>query len=143
MKTVIIKELGIVAKSYYLQDRELANIGKEKECLKCNQPFIIGAMELHKKQYDPQRKSPRKKIEICGVARGTEFFKDVNLKENPIDLSKYTVTEQAIIFGVECLEQHICPTCRADNATHAEAWGELTNGGGERSHFGGGEIENN
>jgi hypothetical protein len=134
-----VVEQKVVAKSFFLQDRELSRIGAEKVC-SCGKSFVIGEAELFKFSHDVKG-TPLNKIEVCGISGQNEFFLDVNLKLNP-ELQALQGADKAIIFGVEYLNMHLCPECTAENSTYPEATAG-TSSGGERSAYGSGEVESN
>lgn len=145
MKTVSVEvksksgKSKIVAKSYFLQDRELSRIGAEKVCT-CGKSFVIGDAELFKFSHD-RKGTPLNRIEVCGISGHSEFFLDVNLKLNP-ELKALQGADKAIIFGVEYLNMHLCSECTAENSTYPNATAG-TSAGGERSAYGSGEVESN
>ena len=124
MKTVYVTEIGIKAKSFFLTDRELESIGTEKRCLTCGGAFKVGERELFKYSHDMKGRE-RRTLDVCGVGHGSEFWMDVNLSKTPIDFSKYTVHEKAIIFGVEGVNMHICPSCVENNSNEPEGYGMM------------------
>lgn len=138
-KTAKVVAVKVLAKSFFLQDRELDRIGAKKVC-SCGKTFIIGDAELFKFSHD-RTGTPLNKIEVCGISGQNEFFIDVNLKLNP-ELKALQGADKAIIFGVEYLNMHLCPECITENSTYAEATAG-TSAGGERSKYGSGEVENN
>jgi hypothetical protein len=139
MRTVLLTDVAIkasnnivrrdiVAKSWYLKDRELDRIGAQKVCCGngCGKVFTIGEAELHR--YSHEKGKPKRVIELC--EQSSEAFIDVNLALNPIDLSKYTLAEQAIIFGVSGVNMSMCPTCSKENAEY-DLTGSCRNVGAE------------
>jgi hypothetical protein len=133
VKTVLLSDVAIkagrdvvrqsiIAKSFFLQDRELNKIGTQNKCLKCGELFTIGEAELHKYSHDPKG-APKRNLELCTQS---EAWVDVNLSLNPIDLSKYSVQDQAIIYGVECIEMHVCRECSKENKQYREQIGGMS-----------------
>jgi hypothetical protein len=126
MRTVLLTDVAIRAsksivrqdiraKSFFLQDRELNKIGTENKCLSCGELFTIGDAELHR--FSHEKGKPKKVVELCHAT--SEAFIDVNLTLNPLDLSKYSKADQAIIYGVECVNMHLCPSCTKENSEYS------------------------
>ena len=112
-KTVEVKEIGKVVKVYFSElAKNLHRIGTQKNCLCCGNPFVIGKTELEKAKLD-YRGKPKKHLELWTPQ---EFIVDVDLMRTPINPDNYTVVDQCIIFGVECVNVKICKDCTEKNS---------------------------
>jgi hypothetical protein len=107
MKNVTIGEHQI--KSFFLSEKELNIFGEKHICHKCKKPFIVGDVELKNAKLD-SKGNFKKSLELYN---SNDCVVDINV--NTIDLSKYTVKEHAIIFGVQFFTTRYCNDCYTHN----------------------------
>lgn len=111
---VEIEGIGKV-ESFYLSDKDLYRIGESKPCNRCGELYIVGIAEVEKFKHDYKGR-PKKNLELYNGS----FIIDVDLSKNPIDMSKYNVREQAVIFGVEYVRTRFCPDCITKNHSDSD-----------------------
>lgn len=132
--------IGIIH-AHYLNDMEIKRIGQIKHCAKCDKEFIVGEMEVEKARFDYKGNLKRefelfKDCEACGKSgKACEKCKPVfDVKVSHFDKLHLSLTEKAIVYGVEKVFLHYCPGCSGEIlASDTAGIAEYSRGKADRS----------